>query len=80
MLGSRTTTLSWNAHSRTCQDADIAIPYPHFITARVGATVILRRMLIVVGLFARLAAVPMIVVMIVGLISTKLPILLGHEV
>ena len=80
MLGSRTTTLSWNAHSRTCQDADIAIPYPHFITARVGATVILRSMLIVVGLFARLAAVPLVVVMIVGLISTKLPILLGHEV
>ena len=36
--------------------------------------------LIILGLFTRLAAVPLIIIMIVALISTKLPILLGHDV
>ena len=36
--------------------------------------------LIVIGLFTRLAAIPLIVIMIVALVSTKLPILLGHDV
>jgi uncharacterized membrane protein YphA (DoxX/SURF4 family) len=36
--------------------------------------------LIIVGLFTRLAAIPLIIIMIVALISTKLPILLGRDV
>jgi putative oxidoreductase len=36
-------------------------------------------LLIIVGLFTRLAAIPLIIIMIVALISTKLPILLGHD-
>ena len=36
--------------------------------------------LIIVGLFTRLAAVPLIIIMVVALVSTKLPILLGHDV
>ena len=36
--------------------------------------------LIIVGLFTRLAAVPLIIIMVVALVSTKLPIPLGHDV
>lgn len=36
--------------------------------------------LIILGLVTRLAAVPLIIIMIVALVSTKLPILLGHDV
>ncbi len=35
--------------------------------------------LIIVGLFTRLAAIPLIVIMIVAIVSTKIPILLGHD-
>jgi uncharacterized membrane protein YphA (DoxX/SURF4 family) len=35
--------------------------------------------LIVLGLLTRLAAIPLIIIMIVALISTKLPIWLGHD-
>jgi putative oxidoreductase len=35
--------------------------------------------LIIVGLFTRLAAIPLIVIMVVAIVSTKVPILLGHE-
>jgi putative oxidoreductase len=35
--------------------------------------------LIIVGLLTRLAAIPLIVTMIVAIVSTKIPILLGHE-
>ena len=33
--------------------------------------------LIILGLFTRLAAIPLIVIMIVAIVSTKVPILLG---
>ena len=36
--------------------------------------------LITIGLLTRLAAIPLIVIMIVAIISTKLPILVGHDV
>ena len=35
--------------------------------------------LVILGLFTRLAAIPLIVIMIVAIVSTKVPILLGHE-
>jgi putative oxidoreductase len=37
-------------------------------------------LLLIIGLFTRLAAIPLIIIMIVALVSTKLPILLGHDV
>jgi putative oxidoreductase len=37
-------------------------------------------LLVILGLFTRLAAVPLIIIMIVALDSTKLPILLGRDV
>ena len=36
--------------------------------------------LIVLGLLARLATIPLIIIMIVALVSTKLPMLVGHDV
>ena len=36
--------------------------------------------LIILGLFTKLASIPLIVIMIVAIISTKVPILLGQEV
>ena len=35
--------------------------------------------LIILGLFTRLAAIPLIIIMIVAILSTKIPILLGHD-
>jgi len=60
--------------------AKIGIPYPDLMGPFVGAVELVCGALIIVGLFTRLAAIPLIVIMIVALISTKLPILLGHDV
>lgn len=60
--------------------AKIGIPSPELMGPFVGLMEIVFGALIIVGLFTRLAAVPLIVTMIVALISTKLPILLGHGV
>ncbi|MBC3942136.1 DoxX family protein [Sphingomonas albertensis] len=57
----------------------IGIPYPEFTGPFVGMVELACGALIIVGLFTRLAAIPLIVTMIVALITTKLPILLGHE-
>lgn len=58
----------------------IGIPYPDLMGPFVGVVETACGLLIVVGLFTRLASVPLIIIMIVALISTKLPILLGHDV
>jgi putative oxidoreductase len=58
----------------------IGIPFPDLMGPFVGVVETICGLLIIVGLFTRLAAVPLIIVMIVALVSTKLPILLGHDV
>lgn len=58
--------------------AKIGIPYPELMGPFVGGVELACGALIIVGLFTRLAAVPLIVTMIVALVATKLPILLGH--
>lgn len=58
--------------------AKIGIPWPDVLGPFVGWVEIVCGTLIILGLLTRLAAVPLIVIMIVALISTKLPILLGH--
>jgi putative oxidoreductase len=58
----------------------IGIPFPDLMGPFVGAVEIVCGTLIIVGLFTRLAAIPLIVIMIVALVSTKLPILVGHDV
>jgi uncharacterized membrane protein YphA (DoxX/SURF4 family) len=60
--------------------AKIGIPYPDLTGPFVGVVEIVCGTLIIIGLLTRLAAVPLIIIMIVALISTKLPILFGHDV
>ena len=45
----------------------------------VGAVEVACGALIIAGLVTRLAAIPLIVIMIVAILSTKIPILLGHD-
>jgi uncharacterized membrane protein YphA (DoxX/SURF4 family) len=59
--------------------AHIGIPYPDLMGPFVGVVEIVCGILIILGLLTRLAAVPLILIMIVAIISTKIPILLGHD-
>ena len=45
----------------------------------VGVVEIICGALIILGLFTRLAAIPLIVIMVVAVVSTKIPILLSHD-
>ena len=56
----------------------IGIPAPEVMGPFVGIIEIVCGSLIILGLLTRLAAIPLIIDMCVALISTKLPILLGH--
>ena len=60
--------------------ANIGIPYPELMGPFVGVVETICGALIILGLFTRLASIPLIVIMIVAIISTKVPILLGQEV
>jgi uncharacterized membrane protein YphA (DoxX/SURF4 family) len=60
--------------------ARIGIPFPDLMGPFVGVVETVCGTLIILGLLTRLAAIPLIIIMIVALISTKLPILLGHDV
>jgi putative oxidoreductase len=60
--------------------AKIGIPFPDVMGPFVGVVETVCGLLIIIGLFTRLAAIPLIIIMIVALISTKLPVLLGHDV
>jgi len=57
----------------------IGIPWPEFFGPFVGWLELVCGLLIIIGFKTRLASVPLIIIMIVALISTKLPILLGHD-
>lgn len=59
--------------------ANIGIPWPDVMGPFVGAVEVTCGTLILLGLFTRLAAIPLIVVMLVAITSTKIPILLGHD-
>jgi uncharacterized membrane protein YphA (DoxX/SURF4 family) len=59
--------------------ANIGIPYPELMGPFVGLVETICGALIILGLFTRLAAVPLIIIMIVAIVSTKMPILLGHD-
>lgn len=54
--------------------AAIGIPYPDVMGPFVGVFEIVCGALIIFGLFTRLAAIPLIIIMIVAIVSTKLPI------
>ncbi len=53
--------------------ANIGIPYPELMGPFVGIVEIICGALIILGLFTRLSAIPLIVIMIVALVSTKVP-------
>ena len=59
--------------------ANIGIPYPNLMGPFVGVVQIVCGVLIILGLFTRIAAIPLIAIMIVALVSTKIPILLGRD-
>jgi len=56
----------------------IGIPYPEIMAPFVGLFEIGCGSLLILGLLTRLAAIPMIVNMTVAILSTKIPMLLGH--
>jgi putative oxidoreductase len=60
--------------------AKIGIPFPDIMGPFVGVVEIICGTLIILGLLTRLAAVPLIIIMIVALMSTKLPILVNHDI
>lgn len=59
--------------------AGIGIPWPELMGPFVGLVESVCGLMIILGIATRLASVPLIVTMIVALVSTKLPILLGHD-
>jgi uncharacterized membrane protein YphA (DoxX/SURF4 family) len=59
--------------------AKIGIPWPEVMGNFVGLTETVCGGLIIVGLAARFAAIPLIAIMLVAIVSTKLPILLGQD-
>jgi uncharacterized membrane protein YphA (DoxX/SURF4 family) len=60
--------------------ARIGIPFPDLMGPFVGVVETVCGLLIILGLVTRLASIPLIIIMIVALVSTKLPILIGHDV
>jgi putative oxidoreductase len=58
--------------------AKIGIPNPDVMGPFVGVVETVCGVLILLGLLTRLAAVPLIINMLVAIVSTKVPILLGH--
>jgi putative oxidoreductase len=60
--------------------ARIGLPAPGVLAPTVGTVEVVCGALVLVGLFTRVASVPLIVVMLGALVTTKLPILLGHDV
>jgi uncharacterized membrane protein YphA (DoxX/SURF4 family) len=59
--------------------ARIGIPYPELMGPFVGTIETVAGALIIFGLLTRLAALPLIVIMVVAIISTKVPVWLGHD-
>jgi len=58
--------------------ARIGIPAPEVMGPFVGVVEIVCGALILIGFLTRLAAIPLIIDMLVAILSTKIPILLGH--
>ncbi len=58
----------------------IGIPGAHFIATLVGLIEIVCGALVIMGWFTTIAVIPLLCVISVAIISTKLPLLLGHPV
>jgi putative oxidoreductase len=58
---------------------NIGIPAPHIMAPFVGGVEIVCGALLIVGLLTRLACIPLLIDIVVAILSTKIPILLGHS-
>lgn len=58
--------------------ATMGFPQPELLANFVGVVEIVCGALLIVGLLTRLASIPLIINMIVAIVATKIPILLGH--
>jgi putative oxidoreductase len=56
----------------------IGIPAPHLMAPFVGVVEIVFGTMILLGLLTRVAAIPLLIDITVAIISTKIPMLLGH--
>jgi putative oxidoreductase len=56
----------------------IGIPAPHFSAPFVGLVEIVCGALVIIGLYTRLAAIPLLIDISVAILSTKVPIAMGH--
>jgi len=59
--------------------ARIGIPHPEMMGPFVGAVEIICGALLLIGSLTRLAAIPLLIDISVAILSTKIPILLGHD-
>lgn len=59
--------------------AHIGIPLADVMGPFVGVFEIACGTLIILGFLTRLAAIPLIIIMVVAIVSTKIPMLLGHD-
>src|SRR3974390_1109 len=59
--------------------ARVGLPFPDLMGPFVGVVEIVCGALIIVGLLTRLAAIPLIIIMVVAIVSTKLPIWTGED-
>lgn len=57
----------------------MGFPAPAFWATLVGSTEIAAGLLVVLGLLTRVASVPLVVIMLVAIATTKFPILVGHD-
>jgi len=71
--------LAFPALLGTGRFAGIGIPYPELMGPFVGVVEIVCGALIIAGLFTRLAAIPLLIIMVVAIVSTKVPMVLGHD-
>ncbi|MQA91751.1 MAG: DoxX family membrane protein [Gemmatimonas sp.] len=60
--------------------ADIGFPNPELLSQFVGSVEIVCGSLVVVGLFTRAAVIPLVAIMLVAIVTTKVPILLATDV
>ncbi|MGZ3755202.1 MAG: DoxX family protein [Mucilaginibacter sp.] len=55
--------------------AKIGIPYPHILGPFVGVTEMVCGIFVIIGLFTRYSAIPLLIVILTAIYTTKLPIL-----
>lgn len=59
--------------------AHIGLPFPHVLAPFVGAVEIASGVALILGLYAGDAALLLLIVILTAIVTTKLPILLGHH-